>query len=70
MSRQELQATVDCLSEEDRIWLAGYLMHLARRDSPANLAELSRLDRRIDEGHYYTLEQLKEAHAALEAEGR
>ncbi len=69
MSHQELKATVDSLSQEDRIWLAAYLMHLERRDSEANKADLSARNRRIDEGKFVTLEQVKKLHAALEAEG-
>lgn len=69
MSHQELKATVDSLSADDRIWLAAYLIHLERRDSEANKAELTRLNQEIDAGRCYTLEQLEKVHAALEAEG-
>lgn len=69
MSHQELKATVDSLSAEDRVWLAAYLMHLERRDSEANKAELARLNREIDEGRSYTLEQFEKVDAALNAEG-
>lgn len=69
MSQQELKATVDALSDEDRIWLAAYLMHVGRVDSEENKADLSERDRRIDEGKFVTLEQVKRLHAALEAEG-
>ncbi len=68
MSHQELKATVDALSEDDRLWLAAYLMHVERRDSPEHKADLARLNREIDEGHYYTLEQFEKVHAALKAE--
>lgn len=69
MSLQEIKVAAAALSEEERLWLAAYLRHLSRVNSQANAAELSALNKRIDDGHFVTLEQLKRYHAALEAEG-
>ena len=69
MSLQELKAAAALLSEDERLWLAAYLRHLSRVNSEANAKELSVLNKRIDDGHYVTLDQLKQYHAALEAEG-
>ncbi|MBA3832661.1 MAG: hypothetical protein H0X34_12375 [Chthoniobacterales bacterium] len=70
MSLQELKTAAAALSEEERLWLAAYLRHLSRVDSEANAKELRALDKRIDDGHYVTLEQLKQYHSALETEGK
>ena len=70
MTLDELKRGVAELSEEDRLHLSAFLKHLARVDTDENKAELSRLNRQIDEGNYVSLEQLREMHAALEAEGR
>ena len=70
MTLEEIQKEVVTLNEEERIRLSFFLQHIRRVDSDENKAELSRLNREIDEGDYATLEQLREMHAALEAEGR
>ena len=58
------------LSEEERLQLRAFLLHLQRMDDPGNQAELSRLDRAMDAGDYVTLEDWRELHAKLQAEGR
>ena len=70
MTLEQVQREVVALTDEERLRLAAFLKHLARVDSPENKAELSRLDRSIDEGDYVTLEQWRRINAALEAEGR
>ena len=70
MTFEEVKQRAAELSEEDRLRLSAFLKHLARVDTDENKAELSRLNRQIDEGNYVTLEQLREISAALEAEGR
>ena len=69
MSFEEIKLAAASLPEHERIWLAAYLRHLSRVDSEANAAELAALNKRIDDGHYVTLDQLKKHHARLEAEG-
>lgn len=69
MSLEELKTAAAGLPEDQRLWLAAYLRHLSRVDSEENAKQLSALNRRIDEGHYVTLDQLKQLHAKLEAEG-
>ena len=70
MTFEEVKRGAAGLSEEDRLRLSAFLKHLARVDTDENKAELSRLNRQIDAGEYVTLEQLREMHTALEAEGR
>jgi hypothetical protein len=69
MRVEELKAVAASLTEEERIWLSAYLLHLSRADSASNKADLSARNRSIDEGHYVTLEQFEKIHEALEAEG-
>ena len=69
MSREELKVAAAGLSQEDRLWLAAYLRHLNRVNSQANAKELSAINKRIDEGRFVTLDDLKRLHAELEAEG-
>lgn len=69
MSTKELIRTVNRLKPNQRVFLAAYLKHVARVDDPAYRAELSRLNREIDEGKRFSLQQVKRMHAALEREG-
>lgn len=70
MTFEEVKRNAAELSQEDRLRLSFFLKHLARVDTDENKAELSRLNRQIDDGNYVTLEQLREMNAVLEAEGR
>ncbi len=65
MSSAELKRIADQLSPEERLFLAAYLKHLARRDDPAYQAELTRLNREIDRGKKYSLEQVKRINERL-----
>lgn len=69
MSTKELIRTVNRLKPEQRVFLAAYLKHVSRVDDPAYRAELSRLNREIDEGRKFSLQQVKRMHKALEREG-
>ena len=69
MSLQELKAATTALSEDECLWLAAYLRHLSRVNSEENARELTALNNRIDDGHCVALNQLKQCHVALEAEG-
>ena len=69
MTLDEVKRGVADLSEEERLQLSAFLKHLARVDTDANRAELSRIHRDMDAGKFWTLEQLQRISAALEAEG-
>jgi hypothetical protein len=69
MSTADLKKTADSLNDEERVFLAAYLKHLSRADSPAYQAELTRLDAEIDAGKKFSLEQVQRMHGALKAEG-
>lgn len=69
MSLQELKAGIEQSTPEERLFLAAYLKHLARKDDPAYRADLAQ---RIDEmkaGKRFSLDQVKRVHQSLEAEG-
>ena len=69
MTLDELKREAAILSSEERLRLTAFLKHLDRVDSPANRAELSRLNAAIDTGDAVTLEQWRKMDAALQAEG-
>jgi hypothetical protein len=69
MTLQELKQGIDQSTPEERLFLAAYLKHVARKDDPAYRLELSRLRDEMNTGQKYTLEQVKRIHQALEAEG-
>jgi len=69
MTLQELKQGIDQSTPEERLFLAAYLKHLARRDDPAYRQELSRLRDEMNAGRRVNLEQVKRMHQALEAEG-
>ncbi len=70
MTLDQIQHEAVSLSTEERWKLAAFLKHIERVDSPENRAELSRLNRSLDEGRGVTMEQFEQALAAAEAEGR
>ena len=69
MTLDELKREATSLSDEERLHLRFFLKHLERADTDENRAELSRLNRAIDDGDCVTLEQWREMHATLEAKG-
>ena len=69
MSTLEIKRTAENLTAEERVYLAAYLKHLARVDTPAYQAELTRLNNEIDTGKRFTLAQVQRLHEALQAEG-
>lgn len=70
MQLEEIKDAVAEISADDRLALKAYLLHLDHVASPDNARLLSEANQRIDDGDYYTLAQLREASAALEAQGR
>ena len=69
MRVDEIKAWAASLTEEERVWLSAYLMHLDRVDSEVNKADLSARNRSIEDGNSVTLDQAKRVHRALLAEG-
>lgn len=69
MSRNELKAVVDRSSQEDRLFLAAYLHHLAGRDDPAVQSELTNSHREIARGRKVGLKQLKRLNRSLTLSG-
>ena len=69
MTVDELKRGIEQSTPEQRLFLAAYLKHLARNDDPAYHAELTRLNKEIDEGKKFSLEQVKHLHETLKREG-
>ena len=70
MTLDEIQREAAALSEEERVRLRAFLIHLGRVDTEENRAELTRLNAEIDAGIYFTAEDVAKAHADLLAQGR
>jgi hypothetical protein len=69
MSSAELIETADSLTADQRIFLAAYLKHLGRKNDRAYQAELSRLNREIEDGKRISFKQAKRLHQQLKAQG-
>jgi hypothetical protein len=69
MSVVELKKVVDKSTPEERLFLEAYLLHLRRRDDPANAADLSKRMSEMDQGKKITLAKVKKLHQALVKQG-
>jgi hypothetical protein len=69
MSSAELIEAADSLTADQRSLLAAYLKHLGRKNNPAYRAELSRLNREIDDGKSISFKNAKRLHQQLKAHG-
>lgn len=59
MSHAELMSLVDRSTEEERLFLAAYLRHVARKDDPEHLKKLSESHQKIENGEKINLLELK-----------
>ena len=59
MKRAKLQAFVDNLKPDERLFLQAYLDHLRRADDPSNAQDLSRRMKEMDAGRVVTLLEAK-----------
>jgi hypothetical protein len=69
MTVTEIKSGIEQSSPEQRLYLAAFLKHLARKDDPAYRSELTQLNEEIDRGQRFTFEQVKHLHETLKAEG-
>jgi hypothetical protein len=69
MTLQQLKQGIEECSPEERFFLAAYLKHLGRVDDPAYQAELARLNKEIDTGRKFSLEQVRRLHDVLKSQG-
>jgi len=69
MTVAELKRCIEQSTPEERVYLAALLKHLARKDDPAYKSELNRLNKEIDEGKKFSLDQVKRLHETLGSEG-
>lgn len=70
MTTTQVKQQIDAMSEEDRFFAAAYLQHLANRDNPEHIAQLTEANKRMDAGHKVAFEELVAMHEALLAEGK
>ena len=69
MSKAELMETARDLSEDDRLFLAAYLKHLTRVQTPAYRKEVTRLNDEFSQGKVFSMEQVQRLHDELAKEG-
>jgi hypothetical protein len=69
MSLTEIQSQVETLPPSERIVLAAYLRHLARRDEAANGRALDAAATRMEAGEKVSRAQLASLHETLKAGG-
>ena len=69
MKLSEVKTAVAQWPEEEKIHLAAYLRHLARRDDPAHRAELDRQWEAMSRGERIHLTELRKIESDLSARG-
>jgi hypothetical protein len=69
MTIAEIKNGIEQSSPEERAYLSAFLKHLARKDDPAYRSELTRLNEEIDQGRKCSLDQAKQLHETLNAQG-
>ena len=69
MSKAEIMATARGLKEEERLFLAAFLKHLSRVDSPEYKKHLSELDEEFADGKTFSQEQVERLDRQLSEEG-
>jgi hypothetical protein len=69
MTVAEIKSGIEQSTPEERAYLAAFRKHLARKDDSAYRSELTRLNAEIDSGKKISLDQAKQLHETLKAEG-
>jgi len=69
MTLAEIKDTVARWPEAEKIHLAAYLRHLARRDDPAHRAELDSRWEAMSRGERISLAEFRQIEAGLSARG-
>lgn len=69
MAVAELKRGLESATQEERLFLAGYLQHLLRQDDPSFRAELTQVQTEMDAGKRLSHQQVKRLLENLEAEG-
>lgn len=70
MSVEELKRTVDQATPDERLFLRAYLKLKARENDPEIAKKLADAHRRIEAGHYATLDDLLAMDEQLIREGK
>ncbi len=69
MSTAEIKRTLEQLTAEERFYAASYLTVLMHRDDPEYRGMLDERMTRMDAGRKISLDELLQAHVAMEAKG-
>lgn len=69
MTVAELKRGIEQSTPEERVYLGALLKHLARKDDPVYQSELNRLNKEVDAGKKFSLDQVKRLHETLGSEG-
>jgi hypothetical protein len=69
MTVEQIKEEIEHSSPEERLYLAAFLKHLARKDDPSYQSELAELNKEIDSSRKFSLDQVKRLHETLKAEG-
>lgn len=59
MNVEQIKTEIEHSTPEERLYLTAFLKHLARKDDPTYQSELAELNKEIDSGKKFSLEQLK-----------
>ena len=70
MTVSEVKEQIDAMTDDERFSVAAYLQHLANERDPAHMEALAAANRRINEGHKESFEELLARHEALERSGK
>ncbi len=65
----EIKSGIEQSSPEERAYLSAFLKHLTRKDDQAYRSGLTRLNGEIDAGKKCSLDQAKQLHETLNAQG-
>ncbi|MSR65366.1 MAG: hypothetical protein EXS18_06255 [Verrucomicrobiae bacterium] len=69
MTTVKIKASLDRMTETDRMFAAAYLKHLARANDSSHQSRLGASMRKMDSGRKISLDQVKRLHKELEAAG-
>ena len=70
MTLEDIKVGIQQLSGEDRLYLQGYISHLARVDTEQNRSELSKALAEMDMGKKLSRQELLSAHDNLKSQGK
>ena len=70
MSVAQVTQQIAQMTEDEQFHVAAFLQHLVDERDPNHAAAMASANRRMDEGHKVSFEELLERHEALERQGK